>query len=95
MPNKTGREAAFAFELACEATSFKKATYKKGPGSRKDLALDPDFHGIHHGQARIRDMEYCWVEETNSTCQCKRYGYRTFGLGTACAARSHRNQKKG
>jgi hypothetical protein len=32
---KTEREAAFAFKLAREATGFTKATYKKGPGSRR------------------------------------------------------------
>jgi hypothetical protein len=38
-PNKTEREAAFAFKLAREETGFVNASYKKGPGSRKDLML--------------------------------------------------------
>ena len=71
MPNKTEREAAFAFKLAREATGFKKATYKKGPGSRKDLALDPGFiTAFSAAKARIRSMEYRWVEEIDPTCQC-------------------------
>ncbi len=71
MPKKTEREAAFAFKLAREATGFKKATYKKGPGSRKHLALDPGFiTAFTAAKERIRNMDYRWVEETDPTCQC-------------------------
>jgi len=70
-PKKTEREAAFAFKLAREATGFTKATYKKGPGSRRDLALDQTFGGAFiAAKERIRAMEYRWVEETDPTCQC-------------------------
>ena len=70
-PRKTEREAAFAFKLAREATGYMKPTYKKGPGSRQNLALDPTFgKAFTDAKARIRAMEYRWVEETNPTCQC-------------------------
>jgi hypothetical protein len=83
MPNKTEREAAFAFKLAREATGFKKATYKKGPGSRKDLALDSAFAtAFATAKARIRAMEYRWVEETDPTCQCLLEIYAAVTLGT-------------
>jgi hypothetical protein len=68
---KTEREAAFAFKLAREATGFTKATYKKGPGSRRSLALDQTFGGVFiAAKQRVRAMEYRGVEETDPTCQC-------------------------
>jgi hypothetical protein len=70
-PLKTEREAAFAFRLARETTGFMKAAYKKGAGSRKELVLDPKFNAAFtSAKARIRAMEYRWVEETDPTCQC-------------------------
>jgi hypothetical protein len=71
MASKTEREAAFAFKLAREATGFLKATYKKGEGSRKHLALDAAFNNAFiEAKHRIQAMEYRWVEETEPTCQC-------------------------
>jgi hypothetical protein len=70
-PSKTEREAAFAFKLAREETGFLKATYKKGEGSRRHLALDATFSkAFIAAKERIRAMEYRWVEETDPTCQC-------------------------
>ncbi|OYY05884.1 MAG: hypothetical protein B7Y73_00375 [Acidocella sp. 35-58-6] len=70
-PSKTEREAAFAFKLAREATGFLKATYKKGEGSRKHLALDATFgKAFIEAKERIRAMDYRWVEEKDPTCQC-------------------------
>ena len=83
MPKKTDREAAFAYKLAREATGFKKAAYKKGPGSRKDLALNEVFaSAFATAKARIRNMEYRWVEETDPTCQCLLEIYAAVALGT-------------
>ena len=83
MPNKTERQAAFAFKLARKATGFTKATYKKGPGSRKELALDPKFIvAFSAAKARIKAMDYRWVEETNPTCQCLLEIYAAVTLGT-------------
>ena len=83
MPNKTEREAAFAFKLAREVTGFTKATYKKGQGSRKALALDPGFiAAFTAAKARIKAMEYRWVEETDPTCQCLLEIYAAVTLGT-------------
>jgi hypothetical protein len=71
MPNKTEREAAFAFKLAREATGRLKATYKKGLGSRRGLAGDPIFaQAFVSAKARIKAMEYRWVEEVNPIGQC-------------------------
>ena len=83
MPHKTEREAAFAFKLAREVTGFTKATYKKGPGSRKALALDPGFiAAFTASKARIKAMDYRWVEETDPTCQCLLEIYAAVALGT-------------
>ena len=83
MPNKTEREAAFAFKLAREMTGFTKAAYKKGPGSRKELALDPGFIvAFSAAKARVRAMEYRWVDETDPTCQCLLEIYAAVTLGT-------------
>jgi hypothetical protein len=71
MASKTEREAAFAFRLARMATGFEKATYQKGDGSRKGLALNADFiDAFMQAKARIRDMEHRWVIEPHATTQC-------------------------
>lgn len=71
MASKTEREAAFAFKLARIATGFEKATYQKGDGSRRGLALNADFiDAFTNAKARIRDMEYRWVIEPHATTQC-------------------------
>lgn len=71
MASKSEREAAFAFKLARIATGFEKATYQKGEGSRKGLALNPDFvDAFSQAKARIRSMEYRWVLEPHATTQC-------------------------
>jgi hypothetical protein len=83
MPNKTEREAAFAFKLARHATGMLKATYKKGEGSRKHLAADGDFiAAFTAAKARIKTMEYRWVEETDPTCQCLLEIYTAVVLAT-------------
>ena len=80
---KTEREAAFAFKLAREATGFMKATYKKGRGSRRNLALDQTFReAFIAAKERIRAMEYRWVEETDPTCQCLLEIYVSVALAT-------------
>ncbi|GAC1343741.1 MAG: hypothetical protein NVSMB18_20060 [Acetobacteraceae bacterium] len=83
MLNKTEREAAFAFKLAREVTGFTKATYKKGAGSRKELALDPGFTAAFTAaKARIKAMEYRWVEEADPTGQCLLEIYAAVTLST-------------
>lgn len=83
MPKKTEREAAFAFKLARQVTGSLKATYMKGAGSRKHLAASADFiEAFTASKARIKNMEYRWVEETNPTCQCLLEIYTAVVLGT-------------
>ncbi|HEY1615522.1 MAG TPA: hypothetical protein VGF97_17720 [Rhizomicrobium sp.] len=70
-PGATDRTAAFAFRLAREATGKIKATYKTGDGSRKLLMEDAEFAAAFvTAKARIREMDFRWVEETDPVRQC-------------------------
>lgn len=69
-PGATHRMAAFAFKLAREATGRMTASYKVGDGSRQGLMLDPEFSAAFKAaKARIREMDYRFVEETDQNAQ--------------------------
>jgi hypothetical protein len=69
-PGATHRQAAFAFQLAREATGRTIATYRAGEGSRDGLMLDPSFAAAFTAaKERIRKMEYRYVEETDQNRQ--------------------------
>jgi hypothetical protein len=69
-PGATYRQAAFAFQLAREATGRTHAAYRAGEGSRAGLMLDPIFAAAFTAaKERIRKMEYRYVEETNQNRQ--------------------------
>jgi hypothetical protein len=69
-PGATHRQAAFAFQLAREATGRTAVTYRAGDGSRAGLMLDPAFvAAFMAAKARIRKMEYRYVEETDQNRQ--------------------------
>jgi hypothetical protein len=69
-PGATHRMAAFAFRLAREATGHKKASYKKGEGSRAALMDDPLFvDAFSSAKQRIRKMHLRFIEETNPVQQ--------------------------
>ena len=69
-PGATHRMAAFAFRLARESTGNLKATYK-AEGSRKALAAEPVFaEAFRDAKARIRVMDFRWVEEPDPVRQC-------------------------
>ena len=62
--------AAFAFQLAREATGNLKATYQK-TGSRKDLMKKRKFRdAFSKAKERIRNMDVRYVGESNPTTQC-------------------------
>lgn len=64
LPGATHRQAAFAFQLAREATGRTVASYKAGEGSRAGLMLDPAFAAAFiAAKQRIRAMDYRYVEE--------------------------------
>ena len=69
-PAATNRQAAFAFQLARKVTGNIRATYRAGAGSRAGLAVDPTFAAAFvAAKARIREMEYRFVEEANQNRQ--------------------------
>lgn len=70
LPGATYRQAAFAFLLARESTGLTQAAYRAGEGSRAGLALQPVFAAAFTAaKARIRKMEYRYVEEADQTRQ--------------------------
>jgi hypothetical protein len=69
-PGATHRQAAFAFQLAREATGKLRATYRPGEGSRDGLMLDSAFvAAFTTAKERIRNMEYRYVEESDQNRQ--------------------------
>jgi hypothetical protein len=75
--------AAFAFRLAREATGNLKATYRPGEGSRKALAVEPEFKAeFEAAKARLRAMDFRYVEEAEPVRQCVLEIYCAVALGT-------------
>lgn len=69
-PGATHRMAAFAFRLAREATGKTTAAYRKGEGSRAGLIENSEFlTAFSEAKARIRQMDYRFVEEGDQTRQ--------------------------
>jgi hypothetical protein len=69
-PGATHRQAAFAFQLAREATGRIVAAYRAGKHSRDGLMLDPAFAAAFSAaKERIRAMEYRFVEEADQNRQ--------------------------
>lgn len=66
LPGATNRQAAFAFQLAREATGRVEVSYRPGANSRKGLMQDPLFsNAFKEAKQRIRAMDYRYVEETD------------------------------
>jgi hypothetical protein len=81
-PGATHNTAAFAFKLAREATGNTEATYKPGKGSRAGLMKDPEFAAAFDAaKARIRNMDYRYVKETNQIRQALLEMYCAIALG--------------
>jgi hypothetical protein len=80
-PGATHRMAAFAFKLAREATGKTTASYKAGEDSRKGLMLNPEFSAAFTAaKARIREMDFRFVEETDQNTQALLEIYCTIAL---------------
>ena len=80
-PGATHRMAAFAFKLAREATGKITASYKAGDDSRKSLMLNPVFRAAFDAaKARIRKMDFRFVEETDQNAQALLEIYCTLAL---------------
>lgn len=69
-PGATDRQAAFAFQLAREATGRVLRSYKPGDDSRAGLMRDLKFAtAFIDAKARIRKMQYRYVEESDQRTQ--------------------------
>lgn len=69
-PGSQHNQAVFAFKIAREITGKIKAAYVKGPENRRGLISDPDFSlAFAEGKARVRRMDYRFVEEQDQTRQ--------------------------
>jgi hypothetical protein len=80
-PGATHRMAAFAFKLAREATGKTTASYKAGDDSRRDLMLNSEFRAAFDAaKARIRQMEFRFVEESDQNAQALLEIYCTLAL---------------
>ncbi len=74
--------AAFAFKLAREATGNMIASYRTGENSRSGLMLKPEFlTAFIAAKARIRAMDFRFVEETDHNAQALLEIYCTLALG--------------
>lgn len=75
-------QAAFAFKLAREATGRTSASYVSGADSRSGLIADDSFKkAFLAAKARIRRMDFRYVEETNQTRQALLELYCAIALG--------------
>ncbi|MCF6199159.1 MAG: GIY-YIG nuclease family protein [Hyphomicrobiaceae bacterium] len=82
-PGATHRMAAFAFRLARKETGNLVAAYQKGKGTRDELAKEPEFkEAFEKAKARIRKMEYRYVEEQDPLTQCLLEIYAAVALQT-------------
>lgn len=82
-PGATHRMAAFAFRLAREATGKAKASYKAGEDSRAGLITNAEFlAAFTEAKARIRRMDYRFVEESDQTRQALLEIYCSVALRT-------------
>lgn len=69
-PSSQHNQAVFAFKLAREETGKLVAAYRMGPNSRAGLIGDPALsEAFSRAKARVRSMEFRYVEEEDQTRQ--------------------------
>lgn len=82
-PGSQQNQAVFAFKLAREATGHLKPAYQTGGGTRTELvAMDAFKDAFIAAKARIRNMDYRFVEESNQVRQALLEIYCSVMLGT-------------
>lgn len=82
-PSANHNDAPFAFKLARVTTGFLKSSYKAGPESRKGLSSNEDFNtAFQAAKARIRAMQFRFVDESDPTAQCLLEVYVSVVLAT-------------
>lgn len=82
LPSAHHGVAAFAFRLARQKTGRLKPSYR-AEGSRASLAIDPEFNrAFVEAKARIRAMDFRYVEEADPVRQCVLEVYCAVALET-------------
>ena len=82
-PGATRHSASFAFRLARETTGKVKPSYERGPYSRESLMKDDEFlAAFNEAKARIRLMDFRFVEENHPIKQCILQIYTAIALET-------------
>jgi hypothetical protein len=82
-PSSKHNNAPFAFKLAKQELGIGKATYRPGEGSRLGLSENAEFAlAFSQALARIRAMEFRFVEEVDPTAQCLLEVYASVALQT-------------
>jgi hypothetical protein len=82
-PGSPHNQAVFAFLLAREKTNRTSRVYKKGEGNRSWLVQQPDFLAAFlEAKARVRAMEFRFVEQSDQTLQALLEIYAAVVLGT-------------
>jgi hypothetical protein len=82
-PGSQQNQASFAYRLARERLGITRASYMPGAGSRAGIAATETFvEAFSVAKARIRDMEYRYVEETDQTRQALLEAYCAIVLET-------------
>ena len=82
-PGSRQNQASFAYRLAREKLGVQRASYGAGVGSRTGLAATESFLvAFADAKARIRAMEYRFVEEPDQTRQALLEAYCAIVLET-------------
>lgn len=82
-PGSQQNQASFGYKIAREALSIGGASYAAGPLSRKGLAATDSFSAeFLRAKARIRDMDYRFIEETDQARQSLLEAYCAIVLDT-------------
>lgn len=77
------QSAPLAVAFARETTGYLKPTYAVGEGSWTWLRAHPPFlHAFEQAKARVREMEFRYVEETDAIRQTVLEVYCAVVLGT-------------
>lgn len=75
--------APFAFKLARFATNNTARSYAAGPFTRKGLSANAEFGAAFiAAKARVRAMDFRYVEEVDPNAQCLLEIYCAIALGT-------------
>ncbi|MFL9499475.1 hypothetical protein KQX63_19540 [Rhodopseudomonas palustris] len=82
LPGSQQNQASFAYRLACESMEQRPALYRIGSGRRAYSQLPEFIEKFAAAKARVRKMEFRFVEQTNQTYQAVLEIYAAVVLNT-------------